>query len=369
MQPKNNPLILIGNAAPSATEKSAQKAGITALPASIGLFASGEPFVELFPKDSSRFADNTAQIKGRDIIVVQSGAEPVGENTTHLLMMVHTLKLHGAGSVTVVMPFAPFMRQDRAFDARFVSLGAAFFANQLKAAGADAVVTLTPHSQAGIKAYQDVFGAQFTAVAATSLFADAVKTSFGNNPAQVSVGAPDGADKAQDEGQQRARALATALFGRNDDAVLFLIAKTHTGISDTKITAFTGDVQNKNCVIIDDMIDGGSTMINAASLLKAKGAASVTACASHGILSGNALEKILSARPDGQQFAIDRLMLTDSLPGVEKKLAQLAEQQPQLAARVCIVPATAALLDAAQTHTAKAAPATNNNAAPRRRAP
>lgn len=342
------PLILIMPSAPPSALDAAKAAGIEPIPASVGLFASGEPFVELFPKSGDDFGKHASALKGRDVIVVQSGGVPVGETTAHLLMAVHTLKAHGAAHVTAVMPFAPYMRQDRAFDKRFVSLGAAFFANQLKAAGADAAVTLTPHSQAGIKAYKDVFGAGFTAVGATEIFAAYIQKNFGNDPATLAIGAPDGADKAADEGQIRARALADSVFGGHDGNKLFLIAKTHTGVNDTKITAFNGDVAGKHCVIIDDMIDGGSTMINAAKLLKARGAASVTACASHGILSGSALEKILSADADGKSPAIDKLVLTDSLPEVAQKTAALAQKSPTLAARLDILPASEILLHAAQ---------------------
>lgn len=363
------PLILIAPSAPAGTAQAARSAGIDALPASIGLFASGENFAEIFPKSGDDFAKNAAEIKDRDIIVVQSGAEPVGESTAHLLMAIHTLKAYGAARVTAVMPFAPYMRQDRAFDKRFVSLGAQFFAGQLKAAGADAAVTLTPHSQAGIKAYKDVFGDDFTAVQATDIFADYIRSRFGSDPAQIALGAPDGADKAADEGQIRARALADSVFGSHDGDKLFLIAKTHTGVNDTKITAFTGHVAGKHCVIVDDMIDGGSTMINAASLLKARGAASVTACAPHGILSGNALEKILSARPDGQHFAIDKLVLSDSLPAATQKAASLAQKDPAMAARVDILPAGDALIAAALAMGAKAAPAAAPAATLKKRAP
>lgn len=355
-QNSSKPLILIAPIAPTSTADAARTAGIDPIPASIGLFASGEPFVELFPKSGDDFAKHLDAIKGRDVIVVQSGGEPVGEATAHLLMAVHTLKSYGAAHVTAVMPFAPYMRQDRPFDGRFVSLGASFFANQLKSAGADAAITLTPHSQGAINAYKDVFGDAFTALTATDIFAGHIKSRFGSDPAHLAIGAPDGADKAADEGQARARSLADAVFGSHDGDKLFLIAKTHTGVNDTKITSFSGNLAGKDCVIVDDMIDGGSTMINAASLLKARGAKSVTAMATHGILSGNALEKILSARPDGQTFAIDKLVLTDSLPAVSRKAAELAQKSPAMAARLEVLPATAPLLAAAT-----AAPAANTN--------
>ena len=352
MKKENNnnakPLILIMPSAPPSTAEAAKAAGIESLPVSVGVFASGEPFVELFPKSGDDADKHAAMIKGRDVMVVQSGGEPVGETTAHLLMAVHTLKAYGAAHVTAVMPFAPYMRQDRTFDKRFVSLGAAFFAHQLKAAGADAAVTLTPHSQAGIDAYKKVFGDNFTAQSATGLFAAYIQKQLGSDAASLAIGAPDGADKAADEGQIRARALADAVFGGHDGDKLFLIAKTHTGVNDTKITAFTGDVAGKHCVIVDDMIDGGSTMINAAKLLKSRGALSVTACAAHGILSGAALEKILAAAADDGRPVIDKLALTDSLPQAAVKAAALIEKTPALASRIDILPAADILLQAAQ---------------------
>lgn len=341
---KNNILILIGNDTSPRLPAAAAARGMEIIPASIDSFASGEPFVELFPQDKENAAAHAAALKGTDVIVVQSATDSM----THLLMMVHTLKSYAAGKVTVVMPFAPLMRQDRAFDKRFVSLGASFAASQLKAAGADAVVTMTPHSQAAIKAYRDVFGDAFKVVSSTALFAPDIQKRFGNSPETLAIGAPDGADKAADEGQKRARRLAKAVFGRDDDDVMFLIAKTHTGVNDTKITGFKGEVAGKDCVIIDDMIDGGSTMLNAANLLKAKGAKSVTAFASHGILSGNALEKILSARADGQNFSIDNLVLADTLPSVAQKIAALAKTQPKLAARAAVMETADILLHAAE---------------------
>ena len=216
-------------------------------------------------------------------------------------MMAHSLKRYGAKEVTAVLPFAAFARQDREFKNRFTSVAAEFFPRQLKAAGVDKVITVTPHSQAAMQFYKDEFGANFTALSTTELFAQDIKKRFGDITS-VAIGAPDGADKPLDEGQIRAKELVKAVFDGTVDDVdskRFKISKVHTGVSDTKITHFDGDVAGKDCVIVDDMIDGGSTMINAASILKAKGAKSVTAYATHGILSGSALEKILSSKPDG----------------------------------------------------------------------
>ncbi|MDX1975229.1 MAG: ribose-phosphate diphosphokinase [Rickettsiales bacterium] len=326
-------LILTGNNASPAIAHTLEAAnGFSSIPASIGQFGSSEPFVELFHGQESDAVANAAALKNAKTYVVQSTNEPASEHCQHLLLMAHTLKHYGANEVTAVMPFAAFARQDREFKNRFASVAAEFFPKQLKAAGVDRVITVTPHSEAAVKFYQNEFGNRFTALSATQLFADDIKKRFGEDLPNVMIGAPDGADKPLDAGQQRARELCDAVFGAgNHNASLFKISKTHIGVSDTKITGFEGDVIGKHCVIVDDMIDGGSTIINAASLLKARGAASVTAYATHGILSNNALEKILSVKPDGMTPAIDRLIVTDTIPSVEQKIATLAEKQPTLA--------------------------------------
>lgn len=340
LEPRKS-LVLIGNNTSQEVAKALNNANnIITLPASIGQFSSGEPFVELFRGQEPDFQSNSTKLKGAKTHIIQATDEPVSEHCQHLLLMAHSLKHYGAKDVTAVIPFAAFARQDREFKDRFTSVAAEFFPKQLKASGVDHVITVTPHSEAAIKFYQNEFGNRFTALSTTQLFADDIKKRFNDNLSSVVVGAPDGADKPLDAGQQRAKELCTAIFGESGcNTNMFKIAKTHTGVSDTKITSFEGNVKGKHCIIVDDMIDGGSTMINAASLLKARGASSVTAYATHGILSGGALEKILSAKPDGMTPAIDNLILTDTIPTVEKKISTLAEKQPKLAERAQVLSA------------------------------
>jgi ribose-phosphate pyrophosphokinase len=336
-EPRKN-LILFGNSVSQAIVQTMQSnSGFTSIPASIGQFDSGEPFVELFRGQEADYQRNSVQLKGARAYAVQSTGRPVSDHCQHLLMMANSLKRHDVEDVTAVIPFAAFARQDRQPPNRFTSVAAEFFPKQLKAAGVDRVITITPHSQAAIKFYQNEFGNRFTALSTTQLFADDIKQRFGNDVNNVVIGAPDGADKPLDEGQLRAQELIKAVFGEGREDRIFKISKKHIGVSDTQITGFEGDVNGKHCVIVDDMIDGGSTMINAASLLKARGAASVTAYATHGILSHNALEKILSVKPDGTTPAIDNLVVTDTIPEVEQKIAQLAEVKPKLATKVHVL--------------------------------
>ena len=152
------------------------------------------------------------------------------------------------------------------------------------------------------------------------------------------IGAPDGADKSEDEGQKRAKELRQVVFGGGmDDNRKFMITKRHKGVSETEIEKFEGNVKGRHCIIIDDMIDGGGTMRNAANVLKMHGAASVTAYATHGIFSQNALKTILAETHDGTNPSIDTLVITDTIPTVEQKITKLSKENPELAERVRVL--------------------------------
>ncbi len=315
------------------------KAHMDARPAiSIGRFDSGEPFVEFFPKDLNNHATNADLLKDAHVVILQSTGVPVSDNCQHILQMAHTAKLYGAAKVTAVMPYKSFDRQDRPFDQRFTSMTSDLFPKLLKAAGVDAVITLTPHSQDSIKHYVETFGPEFSALSTRDLFANDIRKHLGTDIQTMSIGAPDGANKPKDEGQARAHDLVRAVFNTvaSDPNAMFRISKIHTDTSKTKITSFDGDVTGKDCAIVDDMIDGGSTMLNAAQELKDRGAKSVTCYATHPVLSGNALEKIMAKQNNGVDV-IDRLVVTDTIPDVTHKLEELAKNNAALAAHVRIL--------------------------------
>lgn len=349
---KKTLLVLGDSVSPETADYLRKNAYFDTAGASIGKFQSGEPFTEIFYGDEAHFAANAEKIKGAKVVVVQSTGEPVGDHVAHLLEMIHTLKAYGAAEVTAVVPFAAFSRQDRAFEGRFTSIAADLFARELKAAGADKVMSFTMHSEAAIAFYKKVFGENFSSLSATDIFAAYLKGKFPLTSSQIVAGAPDGAEKAGDQGQKRAHELADALNDNFNKAV-FEISKTHVAASETKITSFKGDVAGKDCVIIDDMVDGGSTMLNAAKMLKAHGAKSVTCCFTHPVLtagSGSALEKLMTAK-EGAAFAIDNLVMTDSIPEAAAKVAAFAQQYPQLASKIDIIPLGPAILAAVKGQT------------------
>ncbi len=340
------PLLLIGNHVSQETADTLRKDGqFDVITASIGKFPSGGLFVELFRGAEKICPENLEKLKGARSYILQSAPESNNDHLQHLMIMAHTLKLYGVSKVTAIAPFLPNLRQDRSLKDRFTSVAAELNAKQMAASGIDGVITMTPHSKGAIGLYQKVFGDNFSSITTTSAFAADIKARFDATPDELVIGAPDGADKMSDEGQARARDLAKEVFGTVAPHMMFRISKVHTGVSDTKIISFDGDVAGKDAIIIDDMIDGGSTMVNAASLLKAHGARSVTAYATHGILTGTALENLLSAKPDGMSYAIDKIIITDTLPEAQGKLAALLATQPKFAGRVEIMSSGPAILE------------------------
>lgn len=341
-QLKRKPLILVG-------PRMGREAGVVYanddrfdfIPASVGTFQSGETFSELFYGQADDFEKNAARLKDAHVFIVQSTAAPVGDNVQHLLHMIHTAKFYGAARVTVALPFAAYARQDRAFDRRFASVGADMLPKQLQAAGADAVIAVTLHSKAAMDFYKAAFGRNFTAVSTADLFAGHLKA-LGIKTVDAIIGAPDGGDKPGDEGIARAMDVRQAF-----QAAAFKISKEHVGKT-TRVTAFEGDVTGKTAVVIDDMVDGGSTLINAARVLKQNGAKQVVCCVTHGVLTegrdGPALEKLLTASENGHPL-IDRFVVTDSVPDVRAKFNALAAKNPDLANRVDILPLAPLLAD------------------------
>ncbi len=343
---KRKPLL----AAPLHPQAFSGATGFDALPVSAGTYQSGETFTELFYGDQGNAAANAARIRDARAYVVHATARPVGDNVQHLLHAVHTLKHHGASHVTAVLPFAAYARQDRAFDGRLTSVAAAMLPAQIKAAGADAVIAVTLHSQAATAFYKAAFGDAFVHVSTAPVFATYLKKQGLENAV---IGAPDGGEKPHDEGIARAQAVGQALSAHFTASALCRISKTHTAACETKVTAFQGDVRGKAAVLVDDMVDGGSTLINAARVLKDQGAAQVVCCVTHGVLTSGArpaLEKLLSARTADGQVLVDRFVVTDSVPDVAAKVAALPAH---LSARVDILPLAPVLEQAMLAHHAR----------------
>lgn len=354
------PLMLIGpNVSPETADAMRKDGRFEIITASIGKFPSGGLFVELFRDgaklEPEKFPEHSALLKGAPVYVLQSTSEANNDHLQHLMLMGHTLKWYGAQRVTAIVPFLANLRQDRSLKDRFTSVAADLNARQMQASGIDGVITLTPHSKSAISLYQKVFGESFVAIPTTKMFSRNIESSFDVSPEELVIGAPDGADKPGDEGQYRARELAKEIFGSADPSNMFHIVKAHTGVSETTILSFNGQVAGKDTVIVDDMIDGGTTTLNAANILKAHGARSVTADATHALLTGNALENLMSAKPDGMSYAIDKLVVSDSLPEVHEKITALLAKHPKYASRIQVLSSGPAILEKITELQAKAA--------------
>lgn len=373
MPKKKKPILVLGNSVSEETADFLKTAGtFSPASASIGKFPSGEPFAEIFYGDKKNFAANAERIKGAECFVVQSTGEPVADNIQHLLLMIHTLKFYGAKKVTAIVPFLALSREDRAFPEGFWSVGADLMAKQLKVAGADGVVTFTMHSKKGCEYYQAEFGDNFVNVDATEILARHLEGKFRENSTNLVSGAPDGADKLNDEGIRRATALGTRLTGTFNDSSRFLIAKHHTGMSTTEIDEKKSNfncVKDRDCVEVDDLVDGGGTGVNGGRALKKHGARSVTFVFTHAILTSGtstALEKMLTAK-EGDNYVIDGVAFTDSVPEARAKVDAFAKQYPDLAKKIGWIPLGPAILAEVKKQLAdkpaEDSPAANQNTA------
>ncbi|MEZ0225980.1 MAG: ribose-phosphate diphosphokinase [Alphaproteobacteria bacterium] len=372
MPKTKKPILVLGNSVSEETADFLKTAGtFSPASASIGKFPSGEPFAEIFYGDKKNFAANAERIKGAECFVVQSTGEPVADNIQHLLLMIHTLKFYGAKKVTAVVPFLALSREDRAFPEGFWSVGAELMAKQLKVAGADGVITFTMHSKKGCEYYEAEFGDNFVNVDATEVMARYLEGKFRENAPLLVTGAPDGADKPKDEGIRRASTLGTRLTGTFNDETSYSIAKRHTGVSTTEIDekkSYFGSVKDRDCVMVDDLVDGGGTAVNGGSALKKHGARSVTSVFTHAILTntkGTALERMLTAK-EGDDYVIDSVVFTDSVPEAKAKIDAFAKQYPDLAKKIGFIPLGPAILAEVKKQLAgkpaEVSPAANENA-------
>lgn len=307
-------LVLLGNSlAPSLRSyfqaRIQTDSSLKILPASIGKFASSEAFCEIkaTPED----------IQNQPVTIIQSlGA--VGDHTSNdfaiqLLQAVRTLKRNGAGPIWVVMPFIAYSRQDRPFDKRMTSVGIDDFAYSLKQAGAAGVSSFEIHSAAGLKFLQDNFGADFVYnLDINELIAQNFKEITGEEICVI--GGPDAGSRVRVDN-----------LAQHINATKFSIEKKHVSVNDTEVTRFTGEVDGKNTLTVDDMIDTGGTIENSQLVLQAKGSQGRYVYAPHGIFSKGALERLFTAKTRQGEYALTKLVVSDTID-IRPKLDELSRQ-------------------------------------------
>ncbi len=239
--------------------------------------------------DQEIFVEIQENVRGEDVFAVQSTSFPANDNLMELLIIIDALRRASARRITAVIPYFGYARQDRKSLAR-TPISAKLVANMITTAGADRVLTVDLHA-GQIQGFFDIPTDNLFSV---PVIARDVKAKY-KQLANVMVVSPDVG------GVVRARALAKRL-----DAPLAIVDKRRERPGESEVMNVIGDIRGKDCLLIDDIVDSGGTLCNAADALLANGATSVTAYITHGVLSGGAAARIAGSK-------LQELVITDSI--------------------------------------------------------
>jgi ribose-phosphate pyrophosphokinase len=243
-------------------------------------------------KDGEVFVEIQENVRGEDVFVIQSTSHPANDHLMELLIIIDALTRASASRVTAVIPYFGYARQDRKAGPR-TPISAKLVANLITTAGADRVLTLDLHA-GQIQGFFDIPTDNLFAV---KEFERRAREIFNHKLDDLTVVSPDVG------GVVRARALSKRL----DQRPLAIVDKRREGPGQSEVMNIIGDVDGRHCFIFDDIIDSGGTLCNAAQAIMDKGAKSVSACVTHGVLSDNAAARITKAD------ALTRLIITDSI--------------------------------------------------------
>ena len=271
--------VFTGNAHPQLAQDIARYLRIPLARAQVGRFSDGEILVEILEN-----------IRGRETFIIQPTCPPASENLMELLVMVDAARRASAARITAVVPYFGFARQDRRPRSSRVPITAKLVAKLFGTAGVDRVLTVDLHAEQ-IQGFFDV--AVDNVYASPLLLGDVWKQKYED----MVVVSPDVG------GVVRARALAKRL----GDADLVIIDKRRDKANQSEVMNIIGEVDGKNCVMIDDMVDTAGTLCHAAAALKDHGATSVTAYITHPVLSGPAVSRITES-------SLDEMVVTDTIP-------------------------------------------------------
>ena len=256
--------IFAGNSNRALAEEISEKIGLPLGMASVGKFNDGESAINI-----------GEVVRGSDVFVIQSTCTPVNDNLVELLIMIDALKRASAGRITAVMPYFGYARQDRKAKARD-PISAKLVANLITVAGADRVLTMDLHTPQ----LQGFFDIPVDHLLGVPVLAGYFQEKFKSYDDLVAV-SPDVGSVTR-----------TRKFAERLDIPIAIIDKRRPKANVSEIMNVVGDVKNKKVVLIDDLIDTGGTICNAAGALIEMGATEVYACCTHGVLSGPAFEKI-----------------------------------------------------------------------------
>lgn len=274
--------VFTGNANPVLAEAIAKHLVLPLGRAHVGSFSDGEVTVELMEN-----------VRGRDVFIVQPTCPPGTNNhLMELLVMADACRRASAGRITAVVPYFGYARQDRRPRATRVAITAKLVANMIAGAGVSRVLTVDLHADQ-IQGFFDI--PVDNVYASPVMLADIWKYKSTGEP--LIVVSPDVG------GVVRARAMARRL----DDADLAIIDKRRPRPNESQVMNIIGDVKDRTCVMVDDLVDTAGTLCKAAQALKERGAKKVLAYITHPVLSGSAIERI-------EESALDELVVTDTIP-------------------------------------------------------
>ena len=274
--------ILSGTSNLSLSRSIAKQLKLKLVNTNIKSFADGEVYVEI-----------NENIRGNSVFVIQSTSTPANDNLMELLLCIDALRRSSAKNITAVIPYFGYARQDRKVVPR-TSIYAKLVSNLITNAGASRIVTVDLHSGQ----IQGFFDIPVDNLFTTPLFAKYIKKNLKNK--NLICVSPDVG------GVQRTRGLATKI---NVD--LAIIDKRRSQPGKSQVMRIIGNVQNKECIIVDDIIDSGGTIVNAVDALIKEGAKSVYVFVTHAVLSGESINKIKKSK-------INKLIITDSIDNTKK---------------------------------------------------
>ena len=280
--------VFSGNSNKALAEAICREMGTQLGDSEVGAFSDGENYVSIYET-----------VRGSDVFVSQSTSSPVNDNLMELLIMIDALRRASAGRITAVIPYFGYARQDRKTKPRD-PISAKLVANLITRAGADRVLTMDLHANQ----IQGFFDIPVDNLLGSPVFVDHFRAKFADCHDETMVVSPDVGSVA------RARAFAQKL-----DMPLAIVDKRRQKANSSEVMNIIGEVEGKNVILLDDMVDTGGSLCHAAkALVEIGGAKSVTACASHGVLSGPAYDRI-------NESVIDEVIFLDTIqprPDVHK---------------------------------------------------
>ena len=285
----DNLMVFTGQANPVLAQNVVKHLGISLGNINVGRFSDGEVSVELLEN-----------VRGRDVFILQPTCAPTNDNLMEILMMADALKRASAGRVTAAIPYFGYARQDRRPRSARVPISAKLVANMLDSTGVDRVLTVDLHADQ----IQGFFDIPVDNIYATPILThDILQQRFEN----LTVVSPDIG------GVVRARAIAKIL-----NADLAIIDKRRPKANVAEVMNLIGDIDGRNCLIIDDIIDTANTLCKASTALKERGAKGVYAYATHPVFSGEAVKRI-------DESGLDQVVVTDTIP-----LSQVASNSDKI---------------------------------------